>query len=302
MRANEFDEITLRLLRVFETVYRTRNVSEAAHLLDVSQPSVSLSLNRLRRHFKDPLFVRVGSTMQPTPRAKTLMDGVEAMLIIANDHFVTQAPFLPAESNREFSLHMTDLGEAILVAKIINHLAAVAPRVRLKIGVIGESTQAMLADGAVDLILGYISPQNDDLYQRKLFDERFVCVARAGHPRIRSGLTLEQFNAEAHIVVSIGGTGHAQIWRGLEGARLHKSTVLEVSGYLAVGATVRETDLIATVPARLAEQLARDGKLRVFDLPFESPVFQVRQYWHGRAHNDAGCRWLRNMLAELFPI
>lgn len=300
MIPESLDPITLRLLRLFETVYRTRNVSHAADQLDVSQPSVSLSLNRLREHFEDPLFVRVGSRMEPTPRAEELIDPIRSILSIANDEFVSKAPFDPAKSDRCFILHMTDLGETLLVPKLIDQLAIRAPGISLKVRNISEDSQAQLANGNADLILGYLSRESDDLFQRKLFDEHFVCLVRLGHPRICGALDREKFRAERHINVAISGTGHLQIEKTFDQERLSSDPMLELPGFLAIGEAVEHTDLIAAVPSRLAQDLVKRRQLQVFSLPFESPEFQVRQYWHARFHHDAGNQWLRQVIVDLF--
>ena len=299
MTPNTLDAISLRLLRLFETVYRARNISQAADELRTSQPSVSLSLSRLRQHFEDPLFVRSGAKMEPTPRAEALIEGVRAILFIASDHFIGRAPFDPSTSERRFTLHMTDPGKTILMPRLVESVARLAPKIRLRVREVDEHSQSMLLDGRVDLVLGYLSREAEDLYQCKLHDEHYVCIARADHPRIRGKLSLEQFKSEAHIITAIAGTGHTQLEPGFGRLKIEGKIALEVSGYFAVGATVAQTDLIAVVPARLGAQLAAHGTINSYELPLESPVFQVRQYWHPRFHNDAGNRWVRNLLIDL---
>jgi DNA-binding transcriptional LysR family regulator len=295
-----FDALTLRLLRLFETIYRTRNVSHAADILGVSQPSVSLSLNRLRQHFDDPLFVRVGAKMEPTPRADKLVEAVRHILLIAQDEFVTEASFNPATSTRAFTLHMTDLGETIIVPKLLNYLIGHAPGVRLRVREVGESSQILLGEGSVDLILGFLARESEDLVQRKLFDEMMVGIARADHPRIKGRVTPEQWRSESHVTVSIAGTGHTGIDPGTELQRDGAPAGLELPGFLAIGAAIAETDMVAAVPSRLADQLRGQIAIQQFALPYENPPFQVRQYWHSRFHHDPGNRWMRNLVAELF--
>jgi DNA-binding transcriptional LysR family regulator len=299
MMSHSLDTISLRLLRLFETVHRTRSISQAAEALRTSQPSVSVSLNRLRQLFDDPLFVRVGSRMEPTPRADELVEGVRAMLLIAGDHFVGRAPFDPARSDRRFTLHMTDPGETILMPRLVNRLAQVAPAVRLRVRRIGDDSQAMLAGGEADLVVGYLSREAEGLRQRKLHDERYVCIARADHPRIGDTLDIDRFTSERHVVAAIAGTGHAHVEPGFGQLKVGGNVALELSSYAAVGALVARTELIAVVPARLGAELAARGDIRAFDLPLESPVYQVRQYWHPRSDHDAGHRWMRDLLVAL---
>jgi DNA-binding transcriptional LysR family regulator len=296
------DGISLRMLRLFDIVYRTRNVSLAAEELQTSQPSVSVSLGRLREHFNDPLFVRVGSSMEPTSRAEELIEGIRSMLAIAKDHFVDRAPFDPATSDRHFTLHMTDPAESILMPQLVRLVTHSASGVRLRVRRIDEDTGSMLAHGQVDLIVGYLGREADDLFQSKLHDEHYVCIARVDHPRVGQTLSLDQFRSEAHIVTAIAGTGHRQAERGFGEMAGGRKIALEVSSYFAVGATVAQTDLIAIVPSRLGARLAARGGVKVHDLPLKSPTFVVRQYWHRRYHDDAGNRWLRNLLSALVKM
>ncbi len=296
MADHPLDAVSLRLLRLFETVFRTRNLSRAADELNSSQPSVSLSLARLRRHFDDALFVRVGATMAPTPRAEELIAGVRLILGVANDYFVGRAPFDPATSDRRFTLHMSDPAEAIVMPRLLERLAVVAPRVRLAVRGIDDASQPALADGKVDLIVGRVAREAEQLAQAKLHDETYVGIARTGHSRIGDRPGLAAFAAEGHVVVVAAGHRH-----GPGAGRLPADTrvVLEVSGYLAVGATVARTELVAVVPSRLGAQLAAAGGVRTFVLPVPSPVFPVRLYWHPRFHHDVGNRWLRGVLTGL---
>lgn len=299
MGSDTLDSISLRLLRLFEAIHRTRSISQAADALRTSQPSVSVSLNRLRQLFGDPLFVRVGSRMEPTPRADELIVGVRSMLVIAGDHFVGRAPFDPARSDRRFTLHMADPGETILMPRLVDRIARLAPEVRLRVRGIGDDSQAMLANGEVDLVIGYLSREAEGLRQRKLHDERYVCIARADHPRIGETLGLERFRSESHIVAAIAGTGHSHVEPGFGQLKIEGTVALELSSYFAVGTTVAQTELIAVVPARLGAELAAQGNIRAFELPVESPVYPVRQYWHPRSDHDAGNRWIRDLVVSL---
>ena len=292
------DSISLRLLRLFEIVYRTRSISRAAEELSTTQPSVSLTLGRLRMQLGDPLFVRVGSRMEPTARADELIQGVRMILAIATDRFLGSAAFDPVTSERTFTLHMTDPAETILLPLLVEAIARTAPQVHLRVRDVGEDSQALLAEGRVDLALGHLANVATDLYQQKLHDEHYVCVARAAHPRVQDGLTLEQFSSESHVVVAIAGTGHVHE-PGFGRLKIAARIALEVSSYLAIGPVILRTDLIAVVPSRLASRLAAHDDIASFKLPLESPVFQVRQYWHPRSHRDPGNSWLRSSLAEL---
>ena len=299
MNSDALDSISLRLLRLFDIVYRTRSISRAAEELHTTQPSVSLSLNRLREHFGDQLFVRAGIAMAPTLRAEELIESVRSILSIATDQFLGRASFDPATSGRTFTLHMTDPAEMIVLPLLMKSVACTAPKVILRVSGVRKDSQALLSDGKVDLVIGYLADEAMDLYQLKLHDEHYVCVARKDHPRISGVLSLEQFTSEGHIVTAIPGTGHVHVEPGFGTLKMGAKIALEVSSYFAIGPAILKTDLIAVVPSRLAERLTALGGITSFELPVKSPVFQVRQYWHPRFHNDPGSSWMRSSVTAV---
>lgn len=299
MMLHSLDLLSLRMLRLFDAIYRTRSISRSAEALRTSQPSVSVSLNRLRQLFGDPLFVRVGSGMEPTPRADELIEAVRAMLLIAGDNFIGRASFDPATSDRAFVIHMSDPGELIVLPRLVDRIARAAPSVRLRVRRIGDDSQAMLTKGDVDLLVGYLSHEAEGLRQRKLHDEYYVCIARANHPRINAAPEFDAFMKESRIGVAIAGTGHAYVDPGLGKLKIESDVALELSNYFSVVATVARTDLIAVVPARLGAELAATTSIRAYELPMKSPVYPVRQFWHARSDQDEGHRWLRNQLVAV---
>ncbi len=138
-------------------------------------------------------------------------------------------------------------------------------------------------------------------YQQTLFEQRFVCLVRKEHPRIRSKLTLPQFLVEAHIEVTTPGTGHHQIVeRALKKLRIERRVALQVPSYLGVGLIVANTDLLVIVPQRLADIVARENNVRIVSFTVELPGYQVKQHWHERYVSDAANMWLRSVVSQLF--
>ena len=157
----------------------------------------------------------------------------------------------------------------------------------------------LLESGAVHMAIGLISELESGFYQQALFDQDWVCVANARHPRLDDGLTIERYRAEAHIGI-VSGTGHALLESALDRHGVDRRVVMELPGFLGMAAIVGSTDLIATLPRQSGEMLARINGLTVFPCPVPIPSFTVKQHWHARYHHDAASRWLRGVCVDLF--
>lgn len=293
-------EFDVKLLRVFDEVYKTRSVSRAAEHLGLAQPSVSIALAKLRRHFKDPLFVRTSSGMEATPHAGALVGPVREALRLLAMTLGQQAAFDPAQSDRTFRIAMTDISQSVLLPTLLNHLATAAPSIRIDVVEITADTSRMLESGDADLAIGFMPQIEAGFYQQKLFGQRLVCICRQDHPRIRGRLTARQFGAEAHVAVAASGTGHWTVEKALQERRIERRVALRLPNFLGLGRIVARTDLLATVPSLLAETLATQDPVRVHALPVEMPAYAVKQHWHERYHHDPGHGWLRGEVFKLF--
>lgn len=293
-------EFDVKLLRVFDEVYKTRSVSRAAERLGVAQPSVSIALGKLRRHFKDPLFVRTSSGMEATPHAGGLVGPVREALRLLEMTLGRQAAFEPARSDRAFRIAMTDISQSVLLPTLLNHLRTAAPSIRIDVLEITGETPRMLESGDADLAIGFMPQIEAGFYQQKLFAQHLVCICRRDHPRIKGRLDRRQFAAEAHVAVAASGTGHWTVEKVLLDRRIERRVALRLPNFLGLGRIVARTDLLATVPSLLAETLATQDRIQILALPVEVPEYAVKQHWHERYHHDPGHGWLRREVATLF--
>jgi DNA-binding transcriptional LysR family regulator len=289
-----------KFLRLFEELYRTHSLTRAAEHLGQEQPTVSIWLGKLRRYYGDPLFVRTAAGMQPTPRADALIGPVREALEMLRKVAGQEPAFDPAASSRNFRVCMTDASHLTLLPKLLAHVRMAAPRIRIDVVNITTATAHALESGEADLALGFLPGLEAGFYQQTLFLQDFVCLAGAAHPRIGSILTLRRFREEAHIALALAGTGHAVVDGAIEKLRIPRRILLGLPGFLALGAIVSTTDLIATVPRGIGEILARKGELRLLECPVKVPSYSVKQHWHARYHHDLGNRWLRGACASLF--
>lgn len=289
----------VRLLQVFDEIYKTRSVTRAAANLGLGQPAVSIALARLREHFDDPLFVRIGNGMEPTPMARELAHAVRQALDSLHLVFGHRIDFDPANSERTFCISMTDISQLVLLPRLWAHLRRTSPGVHIDIVPLSAETPRMLESGEADLALGFMPQLEAGFYQQSLFRQRYVCVASTDHPRIQHGLTLAQYEAEEHAVVTSSGTGHLILDREIVRQGIARKVALRVPNYLGIAFVIEQTDMLVTIPERLAQVLEGRGRFRVFPVPFELPDYAVKQHWHERYHHDPGNRWLRRVVSEL---
>jgi DNA-binding transcriptional LysR family regulator len=293
-------KLDLDWLSVFVEVYKTQSVSRAAQALGMEQASASIVLNKLRRHFDDPLFCRTSSGMAPTPRAQAIYpDVLEALDRLDKARGGIQA-FLPEQATREFRICMTDISEIVLLPRLINHLQASAPSLVIEAEKTSPDSRRRLESGDIDLAVGFMPDLEAGFYQQALFAQDFVCLAASKHPRIGAKLSRKAFSNEGHILVLTTGTGHSVVDKVLAKNKLQRRVVLRVPSFLGVARIVAQTELLAIVPRQLGQALAEQERVKVLEPPLPLPSYKVKQHWHQRFNLDAGNIWLRKTMAALF--
>jgi DNA-binding transcriptional LysR family regulator len=293
-------KLDLDWLSVFIEVYKTQSVSRAALALGIEQASASIALNKLRRHFGDPLFCRTSEGMEPTSRANAIYPELqEALARIVAARGLPPA-FSPESAKREFRVCMTDISEIVLLPSLINHLQNAAPGVALEVDKISRDSRRRLESGDADLAVGFTTDLEAGFYQQALFAQDFVCLAGMQHPRVRAKLSHQAFCAEGHIAVAASGTGHAIVDKVLAKQRIERRVLLRVPSYLGVARIVAQTELLAIVPRRFGDALASQERVQVLEPPMVLPSYKVKQHWHERFNLDPGNVWLRQTLMALF--
>jgi len=287
------------LLVLFDEIYRAQSVTRAAEKLQLSQPTVSVWLSKLRRHMRDPLFVRTSGGMRPTSHADALIGPAREALRLLRQLSDTERGFDPTRAQREFRICMTDASHITLLPRLLARVRAVAPRVRLEVAPISATTARELEAGEADLALGFVPGLETAFHAQSLYDQDFVCLASAHHPRIRKAFRLRTFSEEAHVGI-LSSTSYPMVKSALKRQHVERRIVLELPGFLGLAAIVSSTDLVATVPRTIGETLAAIGSVRVFPCPVKIPNFSVKQYWHFRYHHDPGNQWLRSICSSLF--
>lgn len=289
----------LKLLRLFDLLYELRSVTRVAEQMGQSQPTVSIWLRQLRDCLRDPLFIRTPGGMAPTPQADALIGSCREILEMMRRLVAWDITFDPATAQRRFRICMTDASHITLLPRLLTHVRRLAPGIRLDALRIDGSTERALESGEADLAIGYVPWLSGGVYQQHLYDQDWVCLANRNHPRVRRRFGIRQYRIEGHVAIT-AGTGARLLEQALARERLSRHVVLELPSFLGLGAIIQTTDLIATLPRHIGETLARASGVRVYPCPLPVDGFAVRQHWHARYHQEAGNRWLRGVVSQLF--
>lgn len=293
-------EEDLNLLHVFEALLDTRSVSKAGERLNVSQPSMSHALAKLRKAFDDPMFVRVKNTMEPTARAVAIAAAVKDILARARGEVFLKHSFDPKASTQTFTVCMTDLAQAAYLPRIINEMHAQAPRARLRaVSPIAERLEEGLESGTVDLAVGYF-PDVDEasvFQQRLLRNSGFGCIINRRSRYLEGNrVTAASFARAPHVAIRTEGRSHEVIDMKLAELGVARNVVVTVPHFLSLLSIVPQTEFMAVIPNDLARICERQDGIEVHPLPFDSPTVAITQVWHRRYARDAANMWLRNLV------
>jgi DNA-binding transcriptional LysR family regulator len=302
------DRFDLNLLVAFEALMTEGQVTRAAKRLHITQPALSGALARLRTVFGDQLFVKDGKSMRPTLRARELDVPIREALAKVRQA-VGRPSFRPETSAVTVRIATSDDLELTLISKVLKRLRSAAPSMRLSIrrvtGVFELPAQE-LASGSIDMAIGPF-PQNAHvpsgssgvIVSAPLYVDHLVCIAREKHPTIKRTLSQAQFMDASHVVVYYppGGMGIVdQLLMQRSGQQ--RKVAMEVPHFVTAAFAVGQTNLVATMNARVAEQLRRPAGVRVLKFPFESPKLSYGLYWHTRQTSDPAHAWLRGVIVD----
>lgn len=294
-------ELDLNLLRVLDAVLHERGVTAAAARLGLTQPAVSNALARLRRVFGDPLFVRSAAGMDATPFARELAEPVRQALALLESALAHGPGFDPATSTRAFRFYMSDLGQVEFLPPLVERVQRNAAGVRLEaVAADLEHISDALGSGALDLAVGFLPALGPPVERRALFRDPYVCLMRAGHPATEGRFTRKKFLEASHVLVTYRGGGHRVIEEALERAGVARRIALRVPHFTVVPMVLERTDLVLTLPARVARVYERSGGFKSVPPPVPMPAAEVAVHWHERFAADPGNRWLREQIIELF--
>lgn len=309
--------IDLNLFRVFDAILQCRSVSGASKELGVTASAVSHALARFRQAIGDELFVFGEEGMVPTARAleiaPAIRDGLERI-----DDAVSARPFVPTASARTFRMAATDYGTTIVLTRLIERLARTTPQLELRIFPYNRTDVIRhLDEGQIDFVIGWFSDLPDRLRRTAILVDREAIVVRREHPLTKRPVDLTQLFSYPFVVVELTGSGEQAtegfidergVWRRVWIDRLlietsETDTVAHVAvslpHYAAVPGILSATDMVATLPERMARRLEQAGTHAILDLPYEPLEVTAEAIWHQRGDRDQGLRWILDELVDV---
>ncbi len=293
-------DIDLNLLRLFDAVYRTRNVSRAAEMMDLTQPAASQGLTRLRLLIKDPLFVRAGGGVQPTPKADRLADAVRSALATLEQALNESAEFEPQLSRKVFRIHMSDIGEARFLPELMAALRTLAPGVRIETSPVPRADMAQALDsGRIDFAFGFL-PTVKDTQRVQLLNDRYIVLLREGHPFVRRRRSGQALLGALRDLEFVAVRTHSDTLRILELMQLEDRLRLTTEHFMVLPSIVKATDLAVVMPRNIAQIFAASSGYAIIEPPFPLRDFKVSLHWSKRFESDPGNRWLRGVIEDLF--
>ncbi len=299
MNALHLKNADLNLLVVLLALLETRSVTAAAAQLGASQSATSHALSRLRALFDDPLLVRAGRGMIPTPRADALRQPLEQHLGGLGRLLRPRLGFDPGSAQRTFRIASEDYFSTVVLPTLLARITPEASGVAVEILARAESPVEGLADGTYDLQAGVAKRSSPRGLKRQiLFADEMVCLLRQGHPVGAGALDIPTYARLSHVMVGVGARGPTSVDDELAKHGLRRHIACRVAHFVAAPAVVAKTDMVLTLPERLAAELSAEYGLRVLPTPLPRIRFRYAQFWHPVMHEDPGHRWFRAQVRE----
>jgi DNA-binding transcriptional LysR family regulator len=305
--AMNLSSLDLNLFVVLHVVLEERSATRAAKRLHVTQSAVSNAIARLRTALGDPLFVRSGRGLVPTPCAEGLAPLVAQAIAHLQSAYDRGAAFAPEASERTFTLALSDNHQTSEAARIAAGFARKLPRSSLRF-VSNDYLVATdgLARGDVDAAFAPSMMQAPGVHAQQVFEEQACMVVRRDHPKLRGKLTPKLFNALKHIDVEVvlgrTGIGHRMAEQHWKAAGLERKVAVRVPYFTTAAMIAARTDCVAGLPSRLANVLCETMPLKIVATTFPLPKMGISLIWHERTDADPGARYFRQLVAEAVGV
>ncbi|MXV45088.1 LysR family transcriptional regulator [Saccharibacter sp. 17.LH.SD] len=284
----------LGLLAALDVLLTEGSVSRAAVRMNLSAPAMSRILGRIRVLTGDPILVRAGRGLVPTPRAQVIREQLSVLMAEAQGLLASATDFDPFSLERSFSIRATDGFVTNFGGSLLEHLRKAAPSVVLKFMQQGDEDVAALRHGTIDLDISAIGESGPEIMVQTLFEDHFVGVVRAGHAILKDKITIERFCNYSHISASRRGRLYGPLDHALHDRGYKRHVAVTVTGFTEAVTLASQTDLIAIVPDRLTAK--SKGSMTIFALPVQTTPVVISQAWHPRFQADPGHRWLRGLI------
>ena len=287
------------LLEALDVLLAEGSVTAAAARLHLSVPATSRTLGRIRQAFDDPILVRAGRGLVPTPRALAIQGRLHQLIEEAHALVETGRGLDLGSLERTFTIRANDAITSLAVPALTARIRPAAPGVTLRFAPEGHEDLAPLRDGLIDLDLGVIGDLGPEVTTEPLYSDRMVGLAAAGHPLASGRVTLRRLAAADHVVVSRRGRTHGAIDVVLASRGLSRRVAAVVPTFTAAAHIILGSGLTGLLSARYAAQVATLAGAFLYEIPAELPVLPIAQAWHVRHDLDPAHRWLREQVATV---
>ena len=302
-----FRTLDLNLLRIFDAVMAEGSLTRAAEVLAITQPAASHALKRLHEAVGESLLVRNAYGMTPTPKAEALWPEVRAALA-ALQQALAPGEFDPQTEAVSFRLAMTDATAILLAPALVTVIEREQALCNLRVlPLTTREPRRLLQQGEVDLAVGAFpetvtallaAGRDAALRHARLYDTRYVCVMRQGHPLAGQPLTLDAYCNAHHLLASSTGRPQGYVDHALTTLSRQRRVVLTVNQYFTAGQVVTQSDLLSVLPLAFLPATGHEGELLVRELPFDLGAMQVSMLWHMRRDAEPAHRWLRERVVQ----
>ncbi|WP_371614548.1 LysR family transcriptional regulator [Streptomyces sp. NBC_00454] len=292
--------LDLNLLVALDVLLEESSVSRAAARLHLSEPAMSRTLGRIRKALGDPVLVRAGRTMVPTPHALAIQVEVRAVVERACALFLAGGRVDLASLTRTFTVLANEFFTAVFGARLFAQVAREAPGVRLRFLAESHTDVPALREGVADLELGVIDTRSPEVRTEHFADARMLGVVRSGHPLLRRPITARRFAGGEHLIASRRGRLEGPVDGALAEQGLTRRVVGSVGTFPASLFVLRESDLIGLITSQ-AGPLATALGLETFEIPLDLPPLPFGMAWHPRHDADPAHAWLRDRARALMP-
>lgn len=293
----------LSLIRIFICIYETKNMSKAADILNLSQPSVTYNLNRLRQQLNNRLFERTQYGVEATKLSHELYPVFKRAIFDVEIAIDEALNFNPFTSTKTFRIGLSDIGEICLLPALIEYLQQHAPKIKIEVEEIKiDLVEKWLIEGFIDVaIFNSTHLEFKQLEYEALFLERYVALVNYDHPRIKQDLSFEDYLNESHVAIK-SSTGHTQVDHVLKLMGFQRKIALEVPHFGVLQGVLDRTELMVTLPMRAAKQYLNQSHVRLVELPFQMSEFYVGLHWFSQTNEPIARKWLMQTCKDVISV
>jgi len=290
--------IDLNLLVIFDAIMQEQSVTQAAKQLSMTQPSVSNAVSRMRHIWKDPLFVKQGRGIRPTPFALTLWQGIEAPLYQMRAAAEPQK-FSIQNMKRTFRIASSDWMADLFWLPLRLAIEREAPHINIHAVPYQLDGEELLLDADVDIVLDYCEGRSPKVYTQALFDNPFVCAMATDHPLANKPLDLATFCQQEHILLSLSGDSWGMVDKILQEKNMSRRISMTVNNCHNLPKLLEHTELITTIPAGIILEQIKSKRLVIRKLPFTMAPAPMSMAWHMRNEHDPALLWLKAKISQI---